>query len=107
METHDVTLRPGGAYRLEVGGSGSAGYGWSYEVTGPPSIVTVSLDAGAPPPPPPAGRPPMSYSVSYTLSVVAVRKGSAVVHLRLQRATERDKPPLREIEVRVAVEGDG
>ena len=107
MEAHEVSLRPGETYRLDVGGLGSAGYSWSYEVRGASDIVTVSLDAGAPPPRPASGAPPDSFSVSYTLSVLALRAGSTTVHLSLQRAGEKDKPPLREIDVRVTVAGGG
>jgi hypothetical protein len=106
LEAHEVSLRPGETYRLDIGGLGSAGYGWSYEVRGPSDIVTVSLDAGAPPPRPASGAPPNSFSVSYTLSVLALRDGNTTVHLSLQRAGEKDKPPLRAIDVHVTVERD-
>lgn len=107
MEAHDVALKPGGIYRLEIGGLGSAGYDWSYEVTGAAHIVRVTLDALAVPPPPPSGATlPHSFSVPYALSVVALKQGSATIHLSLQRPWEKQKPPLREISVRVTVGND-
>ncbi len=106
LEAHEVSLRPGETYRLDIGGLGSAGYSWSYEVRGRSDVVTVSLDAGAPPPRPASGAPPSSFSVSYALAVGALRDGSTTVHLSLQRAGEKDKPPLREIDVHIVVARD-
>jgi predicted secreted protein len=106
LEAHDVALKPGGIYRLEIGGLGSAGYAWSYEVTGAADIVNVTLDAAAPPPPPTGATLPNSFSVPYVLSVVALKQGSATVHLSLQRPWEKQKPPLREISVHVTVGDD-
>jgi hypothetical protein len=61
----------------------------SYEVTGATDIVKVTLDASAPPPPPPSGATlPNSFSVPYALSVVALKQGSATIHLSLQRPWE-------------------
>jgi hypothetical protein len=107
LEAHDVALKPGGIYRLEIGGLGSAGYDWSYEIIGAADIVKVTLDASAPPPPPPTGAAlPNSFSVPFALSVVALKQGSATIHLSLQRPWEKQKPPLREISVRVTVGND-
>jgi predicted secreted protein len=105
LEAHDVTLKPGDIYRLEIGGLGSAGYDWSYEVTGAADIVKVTLDASAPPPPTGATLP-NSFSVPYALTVVALKEGSATIHVSLQRPWEKQKPPLREISVRVTVGND-
>src|SRR5438552_8410391 len=59
LEAHEIALKPGESDRLELGGLGSAGYMWSYEVAGEPDAVAVTIETAAPPAAPP-GAPPRS-----------------------------------------------
>src|SRR2546423_12802603 len=61
LEAHEIVLKSGESHRLELGGLGSAGYMWSYEVAGEPDAVAVTIEAAGAPAPPP-GAPPRSVS---------------------------------------------
>src|SRR5256714_8218425 len=102
LEAHEIALRSGESHRLELGGLGSAGYMWSYEVAGEPDAVAVTIEAAAPPAPPP-GAPPRSFSAQNSLVITGLKPGHATVVLSLRRPFERNKPPLREMRVQVTV----
>lgn len=101
MEVHEIDLHPGGTYRLNIGGLGSAGYAWSCDPLVPSGIVTVAIE----PLPllPVSGTPPNSYSVQHVLTVTAISEGVATIHLSLKRPWEASKPPLREIRITASV----
>ena len=103
MEAHEIVLKSGESHRLELGGLGSAGYMWSYEVAGEPDAVAVTIEAAAPPPTPAPGAPPRSFSAQNSLVITGLKPGSATVSLSLRRPFEKNKPPLREIRVQVTV----
>ena len=102
MEAHEIALKPGESDRLELGGLGSAGYMWSYEVAGEPDAVAVTIEAAAPPAAPP-GAPPRSFSARNSLVITGLKPGSATIILSLRRPFEKNKPPLREIRVQATV----
>jgi hypothetical protein len=106
LEVHDIALHPGETRRLEIGGLGSAGYAWSYEVEGPAGVIAVAIET-VPPPSPPAGAPPTSYSAQHVLAVTGLEEGSATINLAQRRPWEKQKPPLREMRVQVTVTKNG
>jgi hypothetical protein len=106
LETHNVSLRPGEIYRFELGGLGSAGYIWGYEIYGDPGIFTISLEPyNIPPSPPPGNLPPSSFSAGIAAIITARESGITTIRFFLHRPWERDKPPLRELSLKIEVTG--
>ena len=104
MEASKVTLQPGAAHRITLGGLGAAGYTWGQSIEGLPGVVSVSVEpVEAPSLPPPGGPPPNSSSREYTYVITAMKPGTARVRFFLHRPWERDKPPLREVVIDVSV----
>lgn len=104
LETHEINLRVGDTHKSQIGGLGSAGYGWDYAVEGDPDIVTVSIESLPPPlPPPPGGTPPDTYSAEQLVVITAEAPGEATVRLLLRRPWEHDKPALREIRFEISI----
>jgi hypothetical protein len=99
LEAHEIALKPGESYRLELGGLGSAGYMWGHEVAGGADVVAVTIETMAPPVAPPT----RSFSTEHALLLKGLKPGSAAVVLSLRRPFEKNKPPLREIRLQVTV----
>jgi predicted secreted protein len=104
META-VTIKTGATYSLVLKGLGSAGYSWTFDVTGDKEAVAVSFAAPAsasessPPP-----NHPIGGSVNHELLIKGVARGNATVRAVLRRPWEKDKPPAEERVLQVTVE---
>jgi predicted secreted protein len=104
META-VTIKTGETYSLVLKGLGSAGYAWTFDVTGDKEAVAVSFAAPASASESgPTNQPPAGGSVNHELLLKGVAPGSAVVRAVLRRPWEKDKPPAEERILQVTVE---
>lgn len=102
--SYDLALRVGDAHRLRLGGLGSAGYAWEYEVEGDAGAVTVSMASDpSPPRAPPGGPPPSSYSVEHELVIAARAPGVARITASLRRPWQRGQPAPSVIRATVTV----
>ena len=97
META-VTIKTGETYSLVLKGLGSAGYAWTFDVTGDKEAVAVSFAAPA------SADHPIGGSVNHELLIKGVAPGSAVVRAVLRRPWEKNKPPAEERVLQVTVE---
>jgi predicted secreted protein len=100
----EITLRTGNAHHVVIGGLGSAGYAWGFEVEGPPGVIFVRASLL---PPPPANPPPpallQTSSVEHTFVIEALAPGKSEVRFMLRRPWEKNVPPVRTLSVRVTV----
>jgi predicted secreted protein len=99
---NDITLRPGETFSLALQGRGSAGYSWTYELSGAQNAIEVRI-AGANPPAHPPAHPPAGGSLDQQLIIRAIAAGEAQVQLFQRRSWERDKPPLAQHLLKVIV----
>jgi predicted secreted protein len=102
MVETDITLWPGETFSLPLQGRGSAGYSWSFEVSGAKNTIEVRI-AGASPPPHPPTQAPQAGSLDQQLVVKAIAAGEAQIQVVQRRSWERDKPPLAQHLVKVVV----
>jgi predicted secreted protein len=100
--TAEIALRPGETYALPLQGGGSAGYSWSYAVSGDRNAVEVRIE-GPREPPDLSGDRPAAGSVEERLVVTAVSPGRVNIELAHRRSWEKDKPPLAKQTVVVSV----
>jgi predicted secreted protein len=104
LEARRINLRVGETYRLELGGLSSAGYAWEYIIDGPQGIAEVSTEMiGAIPQLPPGGPSPDSFERQKIFNINALESGTTQVRIFLRRSWERDKPPLRELCLKILV----
>jgi len=98
----DITLRPGGEYRLALGSSGSSGYTWEFEVLGPQGVVMVRP---GPPGPVPEIQPYLlqTWSMEESWIIEAIRPGKVEVEFALKRPMEQENPPAQIKSIRVTV----
>jgi predicted secreted protein len=78
----------------------AAGYTWDYEVVGEAAVISAEMGVLALPENAPLGG---RKQVGSALSIIALSPGKAVVHLRLQRSWEKDRKPLKEIDLHISV----
>ena len=89
---------------MALGGLGSAGYRWEFEVYGSPGVVAVHPDFPAQ-----QNQAPMNPSVLQTTSVEhlftieALKPGKAEVRFLLRRPWQKDVSPVRTETIRVTV----
>jgi predicted secreted protein len=102
-EVYKTSLKTGQFYSLKLGGLGSAGYLWEYNVGANEGIVKLDIERSSPPPKSPGQNLPSNYSVEETLIITALNQGFAKVEARLRRPWEKDKQPLRTVLVEVTV----
>ena len=98
----EITLRPGETYAVPLQGRGSAGYSWSYTISGDRHAVEARIEGLGGPPSPSGGRPDAG-SVQEQLVVTAVSPGKATIELTQRRSWEKDTPPLAEQTIVVTV----
>lgn len=98
----EIALRPGETYVLPLQGRGSAGYSWSYTVSGDRNAVEVRIE-GPREAPHLLGDRPAAGSVEEQIVVTAVSPGRVNIELAQRRSWEKDKPPLAEQTVVVSV----
>jgi predicted secreted protein len=98
-----VNLQVGDTYQLKLDGPGGTGYVWEY-VTEGSEIIGVSIQQLGEPPRHQRGGPiPDTYSLDELFSLTALKPGTTKVRLTLLRPWERDKPPLKELYLEIAV----
>jgi predicted secreted protein len=104
LEAHKISLHTGETCRFELGGLGSAGYLWGYEISGDPGILSISLESyDIPPLPPPESLPPSSFSAGIASIITARESGITSIRFFLHRPWEHDKPPLKEVSLVIEV----
>lgn len=105
----EVVLRPGDEYRVVLGGLGSAGYVWMFEVDGLPGVIAVRSATSVPSFPPEnsqseAHRPTLqTTSVEHIFVIEARELGKAEARFLLRRPWEKSVPPVRMVTVHVTV----
>jgi predicted secreted protein len=104
-ELHKIRLKVGDEHHLRLKGLGSAGYDWKLALEGLPEIVKwdmlpVSIQEH---PAIPGGLPPDSSNVDSELIITALHPGRTRIRLSLCRAWEKDRPPLNETILDIAV----
>ncbi len=92
-----MTIKTGATYSLELKGLGSAGYAWTFDVTGDKEAVAVSFAAAA-------SDHPIVGSVDHELLIKGLAHGKATVRAVLKRPWEKDKLPAEERVLKVTVE---
>ena len=100
----EIVIRPGGTHRVTLGGLGSAGYLWEFEIEGPPGVIAVHPDFST-------QKDSMhinpstlqTSSVEHLFTIDALRPGKAEVRFLLRRPWQKDTPPVRTIAVHVTV----
>jgi predicted secreted protein len=106
LEPHKISLRVGGTHQLKLEGPGSTGYTWEYVIEGSLGVVGISIEQLGEPPRHPRGGPiPDTYSLDTLFVITALKQGTTKVRLFLLRPWERDRPPLKELYLDIAVSG--
>ena len=106
MAASRVTVKVGEVWQTLLTGRGTAGYSWTWEVTGESGVVEVASEHLEGPSPPPAGGvPPAGYNRDEQATITALAPGSATVRFVLRRPWERDQPPLEELTIHLEVTG--
>jgi predicted secreted protein len=104
LEARRINLKVGETYQLKLEGLSGAGYTWEYFIEGPQGIINISREKlGVPPELPPGGPPPDSFEREDLFTITAMEPGIIQVRLFLHRPWERDKPPLRELCLKILV----
>lgn len=100
-----IRLSVGEHWQFHLPGLGAAGYQWSWELEGDQDIVAVTIMPLLPEISSVRGNgTPEAGSYQECLDIYARHSGSALLRLAQQRPWERNKPPLREYQLRVTVE---
>ncbi|SEL24884.1 protease inhibitor I42 family protein [Nitrosovibrio tenuis] len=108
----ELVLHPGAEYRVVLGGLGSAGYVWEFQINGPPGVIAIRpvlpvLPESPPKAPdaPDAAHPSalQTTSVEHTFIIDALEPGEAEALFFLRRPWQKDVPPVRTVTVRVTV----
>ncbi len=105
----EVVLRPGDEYRVALGGLGSAGYIWTFEVDGLPGVITVRSAPSVPSVPLKNFQSDTHRSTLQTASVEHIfviearEPGKAEARFLLRRPWEKSVPPVRTVTVHVTV----
>jgi len=86
-----------------LGGLGSAGYVWEFEVDEPPGVIAVRPGLSSVVPPHANHSRLQTYSVEHTFIIDALRPGKAEVRFLLRRPWQKDVPPARTVTVHVTV----
>lgn len=92
----ELTIRVGEEAIVPLGGAGSVGYGWTWQLSGDTDAVKITLK---PMPPPVADLDPRGIQVprggsrTHRLAIHALKPGRVTIHLSLGRAFEPDRPP--------------
>jgi hypothetical protein len=100
----ELTLHAGEQALVPLGGAGSVGYQWTWDIEGDSDSVVVSVEA-EPSEPPAPGSEPHGGSRGQLLRVKGMRSGRATIHLALVRSFQRDRPPRARHTVSVEVRG--
>ena len=104
LESHKISLHTGETCRFELGGLGSAGYTWGYEISGDPGILGISLESSdIPPSPPPGSLPPSSFSAVIVSIMTARKPGISSIRFFLHRPWEHNKLPLKEVSLIIEI----
>ncbi len=100
----EVVIRPGGTHRITLGGLGSAGYLWEFEIDGPPGVVAVRSDFSTQKDPAHINPSALqTSSVEHLFIIEALKPGKAEVWFLLRRPWQKDTPPVRTVAVHVTV----
>lgn len=105
----EVVLRPGDEYPVVLGGLGSAGYAWEFEVDGPSDVIAVQSvpsisSTSSKDSQPDAHRSTLqTTSVEHIFVIEALEPGKAEARFLLKRPWEKSGPPVRTVTVRVTV----
>jgi len=102
----EIVLHPGAEHRVVLGGLGSAGYTWEFEVAGPRGVIAIRSIPSVLPESPPDEHPStlQTTSVEHTFVIRALEPGKAEARFLLRRPWQRDVPPVQTVTVRVTVE---
>ena len=99
----DLRLVPGQDARIRLGGAGSAGYQWTWNLDGDVDAITVAIESA-----PAAAAPPTgglrSGSLDQIIVVRGARKGFTRLYLSLVRSFQPDRPPLSRYSIDVTVD---
>ncbi|MEO6824846.1 MAG: protease inhibitor I42 family protein [Nitrosospira sp.] len=100
----EITLCAGEAHHVVIGGLGSAGYAWGFEVEGSPGVIFVRASLlPLPPANPPHPALLQTSSVEHIFVIEALIPGKSKVRFMLRRPWERNIPPVRTLSVWVTV----
>lgn len=100
----EIVIRPGAVHRVVLGGLGSAGYLWEFEVDGPPGVIAVRPDFPTQKETTRTNRSTLqTSSVEHLFTIEALKPGQAEVRFLLRRPWQRETPPVRTITVHVTV----
>ncbi len=95
----EMHLRPDESTRFRLGGAGSAGYGWTWELEGDAGSISVAMDAAP-------SRTPAPYgSVDHFITVHALKAGTVRLRLTLARPFQPNRPPRASFDVHITVTG--
>jgi predicted secreted protein len=100
----EIVIRPGTTYRVVLGGLGSAGYLWEFEVEGSPGVIAVHPDFSTQKETMhPNHSTLQTSSVEHLFTIEALKPGQAEVRFLLRRPWQKDTPPVRTMAVHVTV----
>ncbi len=100
----EIVIRPGGTRRIMLGGLGSAGYLWEFEIEGPAGVIAVHPDFSMQKDSTHIHPSTLqTSSVEHLFIIDALRPGKAEVRFLLRRPWQKDTPPVRTIAVHVTV----
>ena len=100
----EVNINVGNIFRLELVGQSSGGYLWEYVIAGPQKIVNVSSEmVGTIFQPPPGGPSLETFKKLKVFNIAALETGITYICLFLRHQWEGDKPPLRELCLKILV----
>lgn len=97
-----LAVKVGQAHTLRLAGKGTAGYIWTCDVSGDSESVSVSRRTE--PPAPGVESKMVGFSADELFDIRGLSAGRATLTLALRRPWERNRPPLEDHVVHVAVE---
>lgn len=100
----EIVLPPGATHRVALGGLGSAGYLWEFEIEGTPGVVAVHPDFSTQKDQMQSNSSGLqTSSVENPFIIQALKSGKAEVRFLLRRPWQKGAAPLRTVAVRVTV----
>jgi predicted secreted protein len=98
LEVHEVHLRKGEIYKINLGGLGSAGYVWTYTIESSSDIINVTTEqVETLPVPSHPEKIPYTSNTDTMFIIKAIKTGNTKIIFNLKRPWEKTKPPLKEI----------
>jgi predicted secreted protein len=100
----EIILHPGEEHCVVLGGLGSAGYVWEFEVDEPSGVIAVRSGLSSAKVPAHANHSRLqTYSVEHTFIIDALKPGKAEVRFLLRRPWQKDAPSARTVTIHVTV----